>query len=1081
MQDFLLIISPPDDKLEYFSYAELNEKESLKLQSENAKPTTTGGLLNKISQKLASNTTENDKCYKFIKSIHSMPNPQYSLEELRKLNYFGDKIKPPNNTTPEKILSLVKANYNLKDLKYAGYTVTNLVSYDILADFSFGDKASYINLRIDKTKELLMALLNTTNTDSTDLDIDTVKHFRNIGYRVRDFGAPIIGEEEMQNVGNYRFTASILKAGGYTIENMSYEKINPKFLNINKAFTLKEIKGKYKLEDMLNADSLVIEKERWKGKKKSYTPADFLTTYNSPTLLNDIQYIFTDTDKAALFLLKKRLSCALVSLVANNTISVDTLLGTYDEDFIISHLSDVAKQLLSTLNINTIVDKSSLEKLKAAHFTPEDLKKADITAKQLLDAKYTLYDLYGVYDISDLKNAEIPLKDILCNSKYNKLVTDIQRHYTAAKAHNEETPLSMKDQNNDTVVLTSFFNFIELLDAGYSLDIVLPYANIYPLSDKKPRDSLLLEIFDPNDTKKHPNPTLLKALYNVTALHLKPYKYNAEEMHKFGYTAGELKKAKYTILDLYPNKYNKGFYNIENYDPLVLSYTAKEMYDGEYTLQELMMQDMSYNKKTYLDTLTKRETLKYFHTEATMPDKYFFMPYELPELLKGGYTLLDILNLKYPTLNKSNLSLSEFLRRNLPIIEFQLIPAQNTFSYFDRFYKLDVIFEYLLAKGEITNPLVYNSLISAGYTVEYIDKLNTSIFNAVLKMSTYSRELTSSARSFNKPDFLSNLLLLGYKKIEIIKLSNHVDLLKNTPLSKLEILKKAGYTITDLKSAGITLENLLAVFDKNKIIGNYSLVEINTALLIDTSLPKLEILKKAGYTITDFKLAGISLEKLLAVFKKTVITENYTLAEINEALTKNNVSELEILIKAGYTITDFKLAGIDITLISELSSITYTELLASGYNYNDIKALPIETIKKLKVPLSIIKEWPEKKYELKGNYTIDKIRKAGYTLKEMVDKMHYTVKEIKNDGIGALEFYIEEFYPTDLTTVYRRDDFDLDFIGSKIFVKNDILLNGFLNAGYDKDLLVDLNSQGWFGNKKTQNANYIREWVKNPT
>ena len=337
---------------------------------------------------------------------------------------------------------------------------------------------------------------------------------------------------------------------------------------------------------------------------------------------------------------------------------------------------------------------------------------------------------------------------------------------------------------------------------------------------------------------------------------------------------------------------------------------------------------------------------------------------------------------------------------------------------------------------EITgNPVVYNvaNFKSLGYSTTELkiqgftisDLVSSGYSISELRLGKYTLPEMQVLNKFTLLEYIDasfslqelvksgyNALDLSINKYKAFEYYNLNPRYFNNDLKQVFTLNeiiKAGYTLSDIKSFGYSLNDILSVpiFNNNTILDykkvGYSLTDISNAgisfSILQNYSPLPQILKDNSFNVIDFKNINYNIYKLfqLKYSLKDLYDANYSVKEIENNISLNYLDIDSQNIDISHSILDYKKAGYSLNDISSggfsLDSLENVSPLPQILKDNTFNAVDFKTIG---YDISYIY------YTLKFN-GLD-LKNAGYTLTEM-----------KNIDISVNDLKIAGFTPYDLT------------------------------------------------------------------
>jgi len=452
-----------------------------------------------------------------------------------------------------------------------------------------------------------------------------------------------------------------------------------------------------------------------------------------------------------------------------------------------------------------------------------------------------------------------------------------------------------------------------------------------------------------------------------------------------GYTITEINAVKrYTISDYITNNFTLSDFISSGYTALDLSKNSTILGFGP----------TDYHNISYI-----RQDLKQIFT--------------IDQLLSGGYTLKEIIILGYslniiindPIISQSNYSILDFTAANISLLDISNASIFNNNLSLSNLSNYDSSGAYLLKQNNIT----VNSLRNIGYTIPQILGLNYS---------------------------LADLHDASYSIIQIQQYKVYSDLSYTA----------AGYSLTDISSAGFPLSHLL------------------TYSTVPPYFPT--ILKQNNIRATDFAKIGYDCLSLAQIY----------LYGINDLLNAGfSLSTINITNK--FQIIDFSNAGIT---VQQLKTIGYTALQVSG----NIQS-PIYSLSQLITAGYTVKNLKDASYSIvdlsnaNPSYKILDYYLGGYSLQNLVN-VGYTFAVLYTNLQNIYYLQYKKNIIQDLIPLYSSSALiNFGFTLSDLYIRYNIPLNILQTVGYSSIEVATLNSYIQYYNNMNKNTDISFVTIQN--
>lgn len=534
---------------------------------------------------------------------------------------------------------------------------------------------------------------------------------------------------------------------------------------------------------------------------------------------------------------------------------------------------------------------------------PIDELKSKAELKKLIELGYSINELLdNGFTIPDLFANGIFLWEIPTNLFIN--ITDFEGFRKYTKKEFDRAKL-MPSQ-----LIKMGASLKDLIDAGFNIN---DFNNLIDTS---------AENMDPEKPFKIDD---LKKFYNVDKL---TKIFTLKKLLSSGYDLRSIKD-EYRLHDLVKSSEFeltnlKQFFQLSD---LYKYFDPTQLYEAGFDVKQI-------RRYFLLENLTKYFSINVLKNEAGIEANEF---YDLPiSKLKEAYTLKELVKAKKPL---------QLLIQNYPIDDLKkFFDLQDFLTIGTKIIELKKFFSLNDFVGLKVQPSV---LLSAGYEVSDLKDFFKpgQLLDAGVALTTL-KDLYPLIDLKRDDISATSLQLAG---VEYDKLKNAYSLgeLIKENISLMDLLNEYKFTILQLKTAGITLEQFQSMdIPLSQLKGIFNLNE-----LLRAKFPLSDF--QGVYTLSELKSAGVKADELLSAgFELNQFYKFYNLSEL--VISKIPLSNLREL---GFTATDLKKLGVAVDkligagyTVSDLSDAKFSardlflaeikliDIFKTGnYNYGDIK------------------------------------------------------------------------------------------------------------------------------------------------
>jgi hypothetical protein len=728
---------------------------------------------------------------------------------------------------------------------------------------------------------------------------------------------------------------------------------------------------------------------------------------------------------------------------------------------------------IGDISINTLLQDTSYTFLEIldGSYSVLDLYNSDFHISEFKfqpDTNYSIQDLSGIYDISNILNAGFSMNTYKLGN------------YTIGQLRTIGD-ISLSNFINTNGSLNSNYTYIDILDGSYS--VIDLYSNNFPANQFifKPENNSIYSINDLSNV--YDISSIINAGYKINSYY--DGSYNVNQLRTIGdlslinfinisgeldssYTYLDVLDGSYSVLDLYNNYFPieqfkfkpntnysikdlSGIYDISRI--LQANFNINTYYDGSYTTFELNTIG-NYDVSNILNTnysiseiLDGSYNIQELYNNNISPNNFSNSVYDIPILLDSSYNRTQIIQVGY---NINHYYDNSFSARELKEIgnypvSFFIDTSYSTQDIFNLNYSVnDLSINGLLTQDNIDEYAI--ATIEPGGTLNYSVYDISGLFSVDLLLRGYSYQMlinngfTNINLDIYTPNQLKNELNIPANALKETGYSI------NTPNLHKDSNGIIQYTIQELKEGGFTntdfINSLYNSTNPNQIISrSFSLLDLsNSFRYVD--------LGQVTINGSSYKYNGTGNGIPLGFFKSYNYDVSYLtnggiyLTDINNANFADNLFQLY------YTAQDLYDGGFSIVSLSKAGGI----ISGPKYQYTlqEVMSInpPLDELKIALVDLNGYNGTTRLGNSPSYDISVNTLKTFNYPLNDVYslrnfgfedDEYGYSIQQLSNAG-----YSIQDFYDNNYTlTIAMLDSYSIESI---------------LQSGYSIDQINSLQS-----------------------